>query len=364
MAAMLVVAVVPPAGAQETRAAEIAAREAAKARATTPETEPAGQRVLRRLQALFAPRPPAIAPTFGGVRAGSGFAPGVELLAPAGRSLVAVRGAWSTRNARLGSAIVKVPRTPDGSALSLVARWEDTPHAAWFGLGMTASPRREYALRITEFLATAQRHIGGPVHAFADVGAMHADASEFGRSTWVQSAVGAAVDTRTSPGYTRQGGFYAARIEHVAARTSNQSSFDRVVVDLRHFIPLMDENWVIAMQGRADLTANAASAPAFLLPYVGGGSSLRGYSEYRFTGQQSVVLRGELRWVAGPALDLAAFVDHGTVADRIPALAFDDMRRGWGIGARVHGDTFTALRIDVAHGSEGWHLHVAQTASF
>jgi hemolysin activation/secretion protein len=260
--------------------------------------------------------------------------------------------------------VVEVPRTSDGSALSLLALWEDTPHTGWFGLGMTTSPRREYALETTEFIATARRRVGGPVNAFADVGVMHANASEFGRSTWVQTALGAAVDTRTSPGYTRRGGLYAASMRHLAARTHNQSSFDRMVVDLRHFIPLMDENWVIAMQGRAELTANAGSAPAFLLPYVGGGSGLRGYSEYRFTGQQSVLIRGEVRWVAGAALDLAAFIDHGTVADRVGALAMSDMRRGWGIGARLHGDTFTALRVDVAHGSEGWHLHVGQTASF
>ena len=364
MTAMFILAAIRPAAAQDTRAAEIAARQGAKARVATPEIEPAGQRVLKRLQGLFAPKPPAIAPTFGGLRAGSGFAPGVELLAPAGRSLVVVRGAWSVQNARLGSALVEVPRTPDGSALSLLARWEDTPHTEWFGPGMTAALRREYALQTTEFVASARRRVVGPVRAFADAGLMHANTSEFGRSTWLQSAFGAAVDTRTSPGYTRRGGLYAASVEHLAARTSNQSSFDRMVIDLRHFIPLMDENWVIAMQGRAELTANAGSAPAFLLPYVGGGSTLRGYHEYRFTGQQAVLLRGELRWMAGPAVDFAAFVDHGVVADRVRALAADDMRRGWGIGARWHGDTFTALRVDVAHGSEGWHLHVAQTASF
>jgi hemolysin activation/secretion protein len=248
--------------------------------------------------------------------------------------------------------------------VSLLARWEDTPHTEWFGLGMTASPRHEYALQSTEFVASARRRVVGPVRAFANTGLMHANTSEFGRSSWVQTAIGAAVDTRTSPGYTRRGGLYSASVEHLAARTSNQSSFDRVVIDLRHFIPLMDENWVIAMQGRAELTANARSAPAFLLPYIGGGSSLRGYHEYRFTGQEAVLLRGELRWMAGPAVDFAAFVDHGVVADRVRALAADDMRRGWGIGARWHGEHITALRVDVAHGSEGWHLHVAQTASF
>jgi hypothetical protein len=91
---------------------------------------------------------------------------------------------------------------------------------------------------------------------------------------------------------------------------------------------------------------------------------LRGYSRYRFVDRQAVLLRGELRWVTSEAIDLALFVDQGVVAPTLKDLRIDDFARGWGLGARFHGQRSTALRIEMARGFEGWQLHVSNHVSF
>ncbi|MND05501.1 hypothetical protein D3C83_263310 [compost metagenome] len=63
-------------------------------------------------------------------------------------------------------------------------------------------------------------------------------------------------------------------------------------------------------------------------------------------------------------LDMAIFMDHGKVASRVQDLDFDNFHRSWGIGARFHGPSFTALRLELAKGSEGWRYHIAQGVKF
>jgi hypothetical protein len=41
-----------------------------------------------------------------------------------------------------------------------------------------------------------------------------------------------------------------------------------------------------------------------------------------------------------------------------------DLRPCWGVGARFHGRTFSVLRLEVAHSSEGWRYNIAQGISF
>jgi hypothetical protein len=61
------------------------------------------------------------------------------------------------------------------------------------------------------------------------------------------------------------------------------------------------------------------------------------------------MLRSELRWTPSPVVDMAVFFDQGTVAASTTALDLHDLKRGWGIGARLHGPTHTALRLEVVH---------------
>ena len=60
----------------------------------------------------------------------------------------------------------------------------------------------------------------------------------------------------------------------------------------------------------------------------------------------------------------ALFFDAGKVTSRREDLNLQHLRTDWGIGARFHGPALTALRIEIAHGSEGWNLVFASRAIF
>ena len=138
-----------------------------------------------------------------------------------------------------------------------------------------------------------------------------------------------AVDTRRSPGYTDRGGLYSASFHYYHDR-DGAYSFSRTDVDLRQFVPILQSNWIIALQAKAQIATPASGnvIPFFMLPAIGGRDTLPGFSDYRFTDQVSLLLRAELRWTVVSVLDMAAFVDHGTVGPRLNDLHVGDLARG------------------------------------
>ena len=105
--------------------------------------------------------------------------------------------------------------------------------------------------------------------------------------------------------------------------------------------------------------------PYFLMPSLGSGSSLRGYSSWRFRDRHSMLFSGEYRWTPSRlALDAAIFYDAGTVADRFDALSIGSMKSDFGFGLRFHSLVATPLRIELAKGSEGLRLVFAGSAAF
>src|SRR5262249_39583848 len=136
--------------------------------------------------------------------------------------------------------------------------------------------------------------------------------------TYRKTFVFAEFDTRTSPGYTKQGSFYRAELSDYRQMNAGASTFQRLDVEAQHFVPVFRENWVIAMRALASstMTASGDEVPYFLLPDLGGSHTLRGYSAWRFRDRNRLLFTGEYRWTAGPLVDMALFVDAGKVAPR------------------------------------------------
>jgi hypothetical protein len=372
-AALLTAAV---SSAQSTRLEKIDEEKSAKAASVRPEARETGDVILTRLERVVSPEPPALKLTFGGFRPGAGFAPGVAWVMPvAGHALSTTRAVWSFKNFKLLESALDLPTLGTGRIdVRTFARWEDAPTLSFFGRGADTTPSDEldYGLRSSEAGANARIRLtrrlsaGGGLE-YLDVrsteGAVTRDLPS--TTAWVHTSVNAAFDTRASAGYTDRGTLWQITLHDYADR-DGRSSFTRADIDLRQFIPLVHDNWIVALQGRANLTgaADDQAIPFFMLPYIGGGDTVRGFDEYRFTDRDSVLLRGELRWTPASVLDMAIFTDGGTVAPAVRSLGLKDFKRGWGIGARIHGSTFTALRLDVAHSDEGWRFHVANHVSF
>ena len=122
-------------------------------------------------------------------------------------------------------------------------------------------------------------------------------------------------------------------------------------------------SWSTFAQRRA-VRAYPPLAGCVVLPSVGGGSSLRGYSSWRFRDANSLLLQGEWRISVNRYFDLAFFYDAGKVASRTADLDFDHLRSDWGVGTRFHGPFSTPLRIEIAKSREGLSLIFASSASF
>ena len=94
--------------------------------------------------------------------------------------------------------------------------------------------------------------------------------------------------------------------------------------------------------------------PFYLQPTLGGAKDLRGFREFRFQDQNSLLLGAEYRWEAWWALDAALFVDAGTVAHARRDLSLGDMEASYGLGLRFHSNRAFVARLDLAFSREGF----------
>ena len=98
---------------------------------------------------------------------------------------------------------------------------------------------------------------------------------------------------------------------------------------------------------------------------LGGGSSLRGYSSWRFRDQNSLLLQAEWRIMVNRYLDLAFFYDAGKTVARTSDIDFDGLKDDFGFGVRFHGPFATPLRVELARSREtSFSFIFSSSASF
>jgi outer membrane protein assembly factor BamA len=123
---------------------------------------------------------------------------------------------------------------------------------------------------------------------------------------------------------------------------------------------------VLSLHGRVETTdaKDGQAVPFFMLPSLGGGSSLRGFSSWRFRDRHSLLLQAEWRVLVNSFFDTALFYDAGKVTSRWSDLDFKDLKSDFGIGFRMHGPAATPLRIEFAKSNEGLAIIFAASAAF
>ena len=166
-----------------------------------------------------------------------------------------------------------------------------------------------------------------------------------------QGTVG--LDWRTSPGYSRRGAYLAGTLHNYK---DQDDSFGFQIAEYEGIahLPILRETWVLSFHARMQHAneKDDQQIPFFMLPALGGGSSLRGYSSWRFRDQNSLLLQAEWRIMVNRYLDLAFFYDAGKVAARTKDLDLDHLKDDFGVGLRFHGPFATPLRIEFAHSRE------------
>ena len=183
--------------------------------------------------------------------------------------------------------------------------------------------------------------------------------------TYIHTQGTVGIDSRPSPGYARRGGFYGVTFQDYHD-TQGLNGFRLTDYDAVQHIPVLHDVWVVSLHGHLEL-ANAAGnqvIPYFMLPSLGGGSSLRGFSSWRFRDMNSLLLQAEWRILANRFLDMALVYDAGRVAARRSDLTDAPLKSDYGIGFRFHGPAMTPLRIEFVQSNEGFGIVFSSKAAF
>jgi hypothetical protein len=374
--------------AQESREATIAAEQAEKAKQLAPRVPSKAERILLEVKGALMGTPNGFYPYLGSVYSGGGFTLGAGYRRFYGdRTHWDLKGLYSVKSYKF----VELSTDSWGHAngrIDLHGRlsWRDATQVAFHGLG-TDSPEDRTNFRMKQTFVGGDLALWPVGPTVLRIGASYEDfsleaglgnnpsieevhtpatAPGLGASpTYLHSMTSAGIDWRPSPGYARRGGLYEVSY-HNYADLDDTYSFDRVDGEIVQHIPILRENWVISLHGLVQTTLDDDDVvPFFLLPSLGSGSTLRGYSSWRFRDRHSLLMSAEWRWIPNRlGLDMAIFYDAGKVASRWGDLDLDGLKSDVGVGVRFHSPVATPLRIELAKGSEGVRLVFAGSAAF
>jgi len=375
--AAIAIAIATPAFAQETREDLLAAQQAEKAAALHPYEPDQLERGLVTVKtALFGTR--SIYPFIGSTFAGGGFA-----LGPGYRTRYADTGtldahaAWSVKNYKAADVALKLPAMVHGRiSTEMRANWLDAPDVPFFGTGNDSrlDDRAGFSFGAKTVGVSAQIQaarffaVGGGIDSIRIATGPAAEGTSIPSANPIyrRSRAFAAFDWRTASAYTRRGGLYRLEWSDYHETNAGPYSFRRVDAEVQQFVPVLRENWIIALRALASSTNTVPGqdVPYFLMPDLGGSHTLRGYSSWRFRDRSRLLLTGEYRWTAGRFVDMALFLDAGRVGPRLADLDLHDFRKTYGLGASFHTPTSTVTRIEIARTQEGTSLVFSFSPSF
>jgi hemolysin activation/secretion protein len=129
---------------------------------------------------------------------------------------------------------------------------------------------------------------------------------------------------------------------------------------------MFSERGVLAARGlvSTDFTGENGATPFYLQQSLGGGETLRGFHSYRFPDQAIAHASVEYRWRAHRFVEIAPFLDTGTVAQSLSRLSLSSLKMSLGVGIRGRTTRRTIGRLDSAWSSEGYRISIGIGPAF
>jgi hypothetical protein len=372
----------------ETREALVEQAQADKVPTLQPYAVTTAERLMTRVEDILSNQTVTWHPWFQSAALGGGLPLGIGYLHHTGPyNYVDARGSYTVNGYKRAEAEFVAPRLFQRRAtLSIVGGWRDATEVAFYGVGPNTS-RDDHASygfkqgygsalltvwptwRFLMLRGGAELTQWSPEEATGVVA--HVDKTYTpstlpalgATTTYVHTHGTVAFDWRPAPGYARRGGFYGVTAHDYADR-DERFGFREVDYEVVQHVPILRESWVVSLRGLAETTYQKGNqeVPFYLLPHLGGGSTLRGFDSWRFRDRNKLLLQAEWRITANRFVDTAVFYDAGKVAARPSDLDFKDLRSDYGFGVRFHTPFQTAFRVDVARSNETMRL-VFSTAS-
>jgi outer membrane protein assembly factor BamA len=178
--------------------------------------------------------------------------------------------------------------------------------------------------------------------------------------------LGAVFDSRNNTLYPTKGKLIMAGVSFFNKVIGSQYNFTNLILDYRQYFTVFDDNSIVALQFRADMTSG--NVPFYNLSKLGGDNQLRGIAnENLYTDRHSVYGqiegRQKLFWRFGGVL----FVGVGEVFPKFSDFDLKDIRVTYGIGGRFQAlkDQPLNLRVDLGFTSNGQNaLYVSIKEAF
>jgi hypothetical protein len=402
--------------AQSTRAEQLAALRAARARdIAAGRIEPNRWNGLERVVAFIEDGPvlgwfnqeyAGFHPVVGDLVTGSGLAFGVAYRWPLGRGagararagagagaddgFVAASASVSTELFRRLRAEILFPAL-ENLSIGLRARYRNYPELVYFGRGIETRPSDETSYGLEDRaleLEAAYRFRpwlrAGLLVAGFDTSIGPGSERKEGSTTvavfdelrapgvtsqpaFMASGAFVELDVRDVPRNARAGAFYRFEYRDFDDLGANLYAFDRFDLEATHHLPFFDKRRIVVLHGRFIATSRepGSNVPFYLMPYLGGSASARGFREYRFHDRNLLALNAEYRWEALAALDMALFVDAGTVSPDIAGIDLFDLKTSYGLGFRFSTRNQLAFRLDIGTGGgEGTYAFLKFSHAF
>ena len=378
-------------GAQpQTRQAEIEQQQAAKVPTLRPVAPNKGERLFSRLDRLLQGGQLKLHPFFDNAYSGGGFTLGAGYTHYlSGYTFIDPRVSYTVKGYKRAEIEFVAPRIFNRrGSLSVLGGWREATEVGFYGVGNDTSTddRTNYLFQqpyASAFLSIFPTRRTLTLRGGAEYSRWSQEPGQGGHPsvetvytpdtlpglganvTYLHTQGTVGFDWRTSPGYTRRGGFYGVTIHDYNDR-DDAFGFRLMEYEAVQHVPILRETWVLSFRGRVqDLKRkDDQETPFFMLPALGGGSTLRGYSSWRFRDRASLLLQAEWRIIVNRYLDLAFFYDAGKVGPIAKDLDLENLKDDFGFGLRFHGPFTTPLRLELAKSREGFGIVFSSSAAF
>jgi hypothetical protein len=332
-------------------------------------------------------------PEFGGIVTGDGWisaGPGYRRHLFDGHVFVDASAEISVRAYKLAQARVELPSVASKRVmLGAQARWQDFTQVNYFGIGpdTAEASRSDYRVKDTDVLLYGAIRPNNCLSVTGRFGWLKAPTlssstgpfdgdypnalEEFAGDpgvadpiSFIHGDMSIAADTRDHRDHPTAGSLYRASAAMYSDRDLGRFTFRRYDAEAMQVIPIVDEKWLVTLHGWGVVsdTSNGNEVPFYLLPDLGGNSSLRGFNAFRFHDRNLLLASAELRHAISSLVEGAVFFDAGNVAHR--AADLDLGKTSYGAGLRLHTGSATLARLDVAHSHEGWQVWMSLSDPF
>lgn len=332
---------------------------------------------------LDALRRRGILPVFGGTGEGTGFGGGLTYLAGAEKKSQ-FRMDLNITTTNYEEFDLSVAEVLGPSKLYLEGSYQWRPQENFYGLGHSSleGQRTNFALRQTwtgvryevvpvrwvqagtEYKWAWLTALPGTNPAFSSPDVYFPNLPGFGTQTRLQSVGTYLALNALRREYQLGGSLHLGASYQKGLGRSNLLKYYSYEIQMEGRLPLASERSALVGQANLEFTrrsANSDPIPFYLLPHIGGSSTLRGFRLDRFYGTNLFLLSLEYRYRLHPNLQAIPFFDEGQIFDQTSDLTWLNWHRNYGLAFRYRAgvDKGTVVRVEFGHSSEGFQFHVS-----